>query len=87
VSAIRAVRCPHHDLFEIEVETYDGERFTLPQLVADRAAAIADRAAAIAALESLGDDLSMLAYSPEPADSREMARALAARLDRILGEL
>jgi hypothetical protein len=79
VSAIRAVHCPHHDLFEIEVETYDGERFTLRRLVTERAAAIA-------ALESLRDDLSMLVYSPEPADSREMARALATRLDRILGE-
>jgi hypothetical protein len=79
VSAIRAVSCPHHDLFEIEVETYDGERFTLQRLVTERAAAIT-------ALESLRADLSMLAYSPEPADSREMARALATRLDRILGE-
>jgi len=79
VSAIRAVRCPHHDLFEIEVETYDGECFTLRRLVTERAAAIA-------ALESLRAELSMLVYSSEPADSREMARALAARLDRVLGE-
>ena len=35
-------------------------------------------------LDALRDDLSMLAYSPEPADSRDMARALAFRLDGIL---
>ena len=79
MSAIRAVRMEWHDLAGMEIDLYSGETTTLPQLVADRAAAIA-------ALESLRDDLSMLAYSPEPADSREMARALAARLDRILGE-
>jgi hypothetical protein len=53
--------------------------------VSERDAVIAERDRLRRELESLRNDLSMLAYSPEPADSRDMARTLAFRLDGILG--